>query len=201
MPLKMTIADYGVGNLHSIKKALEDCGAVTEVVTDMSELLDAECIVFPGVGAFDKTISRLLPYKDDLKSMLASGTPMIGICIGMQILFDDSAEGKCPGLGMVPGHVVNLKARQVPQMGWNTVKTQDPIMDGIENRNFYFAHSYYGVPDDPSMAVGHTEYEGNDIPTLFRVKNVYGSQFHPEKSSGSGLAYLTNFIGFAEGCL
>ena len=105
MPLNITLTDYGVGNLYSIRRSLENCGAEVTVVTDMKDVLDAECIVFPGVGAFDRTMEKLQPYREDIREKLASGTPALGICIGMQILFGSSAEGTTPGLGFFDGKV------------------------------------------------------------------------------------------------
>lgn len=196
--MKITMTDYGVGNLHSIQKALEISGADVDVITDMSRLLDAECIVFPGVGAFDKTMERLLPYREGIRSRLMSGVPALGICVGAQIMFASSEEGNSPGLGVFDGKVVKIKAERIPHMGWNAVETTDPLFDGISDNRFYFAHSYHGMPDDPSVAKGRTEYEGNVFPSLFRTANVYGVQFHPEKSAGSGLKLVENFIRFAE---
>ena len=199
--LNISLADYRVGNLHSLKKSLENCGAKVTVVTDMKDLLNAECLAFPGVGAFDKTMEALLPYKEEICKKLESGVPGIGICIGTQILTGGSEEGTSPGLGFIDGNTVRLKAKQVPHMGWNMVDTDDALMDGIENRHFYFAHSYYCEPNDASMIRGTTEYEGIRIPTMFRKKNFVGTQFHPEKSSTSGLRFISNFVRFAEECL
>lgn len=199
--LNISLADYRVGNLHSLKKSLENCGAKVTVVTDMKDLLDAECLAFPGVGAFDKTMEALLPYKEEICKKLESGVPGIGICIGTQILTGGSEEGTSPGLGFIDGNTVRLRAKQVPHMGWNMVDTDDALMDGIENRHFYFAHSYYCEPNDASMIRGTTEYEGIRIPTMFRKKNFVGTQFHPEKSSTSGLRFISNFVRFAEECL
>ena len=196
MPLKVTLTDYGVGNLYSIRHSLENCGAEVAVVTDMREVLDAECVVFPGVGAFDRTMERLQPYRDGIRDMLEGGTPVLGICIGMQILFEGSAEGGAPGLGFYRGRVVPLEGRVVPHMGWNSVDSDDPLMDGVPDRHFYFAHSYRGLPEE-DVTVGTTEYEGGVVPAFFRKRNVYGTQFHPEKSSASGMAFLRNFIAFA----
>lgn len=200
MPLRVTLADYGVGNLYSIRHSLENCGAEVAVVRDMREVLDAECVVFPGVGAFDRTMERLQPYRDGIRDRLEGGTPVLGICIGMQILFEGSAEGGSPGLGFYRGRVVPLEGRVVPHMGWNSVDSDDPLMDGVPDSHFYFAHSYRGSPDE-DIAVGTTEYEGSVIPAFFRKRNVYGTQFHPEKSSASGMAFLRNFIAFAESVL
>ena len=201
MPLSVTIADYGVGNLYSIRRSLEMCGARTEVVTDMSRLLDADCIVLPGVGAFDRCMERLGPYRSEIVSKLESGTPAIGICIGMQLMFGGSEEGSEAGIGMYPGTVRRLPCRMVPHMGWNAVSSDDPLFDGIEDGRFYFVHSYYGDADDRSVVRGETEYEGTVFPSFFRKANAYGTQFHPEKSSFAGRRFLENFIGFAEGCL
>ncbi|MCB5279496.1 MAG: imidazole glycerol phosphate synthase subunit HisH [Candidatus Cloacimonetes bacterium] len=199
--MKIMLADYGVGNLHSIKKALEKNGASVDVVNDMKKLLDAKCIVFPGVGAFDKTMEMLLPYREIICDRLLSGVPALGICIGTQIMFESSEEGKSPGLSIFPGKAVKLKAKQIPHMGWNQVVSEDPLMDGIADRYFYFAHSYYCEPKNKDMIIGETEYEGNIFPSFFRTANVYGTQFHPEKSGDSGLQILNNFINFAEDCI
>ncbi|MDR0508869.1 MAG: imidazole glycerol phosphate synthase subunit HisH [Candidatus Methanoplasma sp.] len=194
----MTIADYGVGNLHSVKKAFEKNGAAVSIAADMRDLLNSDCIVFPGVGAFDSTMGKLLPYKEDIRERLLSGVPALGICIGAQILFDSSEEGSSEGIGAFSGKIIKLSAERVPHMGWNTVSTSDPLMDGISRRQFYFAHSYRGSADDPSCIIGTTEYEGETFPSFFRTANTYGTQFHPEKSSGSGLELIKNFIAFAE---
>ena len=156
MSLKVTITDYGVGNLYSIRRSLEMCGAEVEVITDMSKLMDAECIVFPGVGAFNKSMERLLPHIDGIREKLESGTPALGICIGMQILYEGSDEGTSPGLGIYQGRVEKLACRMVPHMGWNQVESDDPLMDGVPDNNFYFVHSYYGNPVDTSIIRGTT---------------------------------------------
>lgn len=196
----VSMADYGVGNLHSIKKALEINGAEVVTVTDMNELLDAECIVFPGVGAFDKTMERLLPLRKEICAKLEKGTPALGICIGMQILFRSSQEGRSEGLALFDGDVIKLDAEQIPHMGWNQVDSDDPLMDGISDRYFYFANSYRGNPSE-DIVRGTTEYEGKRFPSFFRKNNTYGTQFHPEKSSESGMRFLKNFISFAEDSL
>lgn len=198
MPLRIAVTDYGVGNLYSIRRSLERCGAEVEVVSDMSRLRDAECIVFPGVGAFDRTMDRLLPYREELRGRMEAGVPVLGVCIGMQILFDGSDEGARPGFGVYGGRVRKLHARIVPHMGWNQVVSDDPLFDGVEDDRFYFVHSYYGDPDDKGTTIGTTEYEGEVFPSFFRKYNVYGTQFHPEKSSASGRRVLENFIRFAE---
>lgn len=144
MSLNITLTDYGVGNLYSIHRSLENCGANVTVVKDMKDVLDAECIVFPGVGAFDKTMEKLQPYREDIREKLLSGTPALGICIGMQIMYGSSAEGTTPGLGLFDGDVVPLVGKVIPHMGWNQVVSDDPLMEGVGDNNFYFAHSFRG---------------------------------------------------------
>lgn len=196
--MKVTIADYGVGNLHSVRKAFEKNGAAVRIASDMRELQDSECIVFPGVGAFDPAMEKLLPYRECIRERLLSGVPALGICIGAQILFGSSEEGSSEGMDVFKGRIIRLSAERVPHMGWNTVMTSDPLMDGIEKRQFYFAHSYRGSADDPENVIGTTEYEGKEFHSFFRTANTYGTQFHPEKSSASGLALIRSFIDFAE---
>ncbi|MBO4568677.1 MAG: imidazole glycerol phosphate synthase subunit HisH [Candidatus Methanomethylophilaceae archaeon] len=197
--MKVTVTDYGVGNLFSITRSLEKCGAEVEVVSDMSKVLDAECIVFPGVGAFDRTMEKLLPYRDGIRSRLESGVPALGICIGMQILFEGSDEGSRPGLGFYRGRVGRMHGKVLPHMGWNSVVSEDPIFEGVPDNMFYFVHSYCGREDEP-IRVGSTEYEGAEFGSMFKKQNVYGTQFHPEKSSVTGMRVLRNFIEFAEEC-
>ena len=192
------MADYGVGNLHSVKKAFEKNGAAVKIATDMKDLLCAECIVFPGVGAFDSTMEKLLPYKAEIRDRLLSGVPALGICIGAQILFDSSEEGISEGVCAFGGRIIKLSAERIPHMGWNTVESEDQLMEDIGTKQFYFAHSYRGSPDNPEDIAGTTEYEGEVFPSFFRTANTYGTQFHPEKSSVSGLALIKNFIEFAE---
>jgi glutamine amidotransferase len=201
MPLNISITDYGVGNLYSIRRSLESCGANVKVIDNMAELRDAECIVFPGVGAFDATMTKLLPMREEVCDMLRGGMPALGICIGMQILFEGSDEGRSPGLGLYEGRVEKLPCRMIPHMGWNQVVSDDPLLDGVPDDNFYFVHSYYGNPKEDGITLGHTEYEGREFPSFFRKFNTYGTQFHPEKSSASGRKVLQNFISFAEGLL
>lgn len=198
MPLTISLADYGVGNLHSIRKALELCGAKVLIVGDMKDLLEASCIVFPGVGAFDKTMERLLPYRDDICKLLTGGLPSLGICIGMQIMTECSDEGKERGLSFFPGRVVPMKAACVPHIGWNEISGDNRLLEGVENRYFYFAHSFHAELDR-EFVIGRTQYD-IEFPSLLRKANTYGSQFHPEKSSRSGLTFLKNFVDFAVEC-
>lgn len=195
--MKLLMADYGVGNIHSISKALELAGATVEVTSDLTRLPDASCVVLPGVGAFDAVMGNLGPVADKLRSRLEAGVPALSICIGTHVLFSGSDEGTLPGVGYYGGRVRRLRSETVPHMGWNSVETNDPIMDDIADRRFYFAHSYY-CDSDPEFVKGTTEYGGFAFPTLMRRANTISTQFHPEKSSDSGLAFLKNFVRFAE---
>lgn len=196
--MRMAMADYGVGNLHSLRKALELAGARVDVVTDMSRLLDADCVVLPGVGAFDRTVGPLEGYTEGLRDRLGSGVPCLSVCIGTHILFPGSDEGSKEGVGFFDGRVRKLTSRTVPHMGWNTVEGEDPLFDGVGDRHFYFAHSYYCDPFSRDVVKGTTSYEGLTFATLMRKKNTVSTQFHPEKSSDSGLRFLRNFVAFAE---
>ncbi|NLK25185.1 MAG: imidazole glycerol phosphate synthase subunit HisH [Euryarchaeota archaeon] len=194
--VKVSIADYGVGNLHSIRKALKLAGARPVVESNMRNLLDADAIVLPGVGAFDSAMRGLEPYRDIILDRLEAGTPCLGICVGAQVLFEGSEEGVLPGLGFMKGKVIKLGTDRVPHMGWNEVCTDDLSFAGVTSPYFYFAHSYYGCPTE-DIVVGTTDHHGG-IPSMFRKKNVLGVQFHPEKSGSSGAVFLRNFVKYLE---
>jgi glutamine amidotransferase len=194
--VRVAVADYGVGNLHSIRKALELAGARSVIESNMHNLLNAEVIVFPGVGAFDSAMEKLLPFREVLLDRLNAGTPCLGICIGAQILFERSEEGAGPGLGFIKGGVVRLKAERVPHMGWNRVESEDRAFADVPSQYFYFAHSFHGSPDE-EVSIASTDYFG-PFPSAFRKKNVLGVQFHPEKSDSSGAVFLKNFVRFIE---
>lgn len=194
--MKITIVDYGIGNLHSIYKAFEGAGARTEIVSDMRAIASSECIVFPGVGAFGEAMDKLDPVIDDILKQLEGGTPAMGICLGMQILLDRSDESLQRGLGFVSGAVRRLRADRIPQMGWNDVDIIDenPLFEGISaNAQFYFANSYACYPDE-EVAIAMTRYGESEFPSAIRKRNVIGFQFHPEKSSVAGLKMIDNFV-------
>jgi glutamine amidotransferase len=199
--MKISIVDYGIGNLHSIRKALEKAGAKTELLTDMSLLESAECIVFPGVGAFGEAMKRLEPVKKTVREKLEGGVPALGICLGMQILLDESEESPQRGLGFVPGKVVKFDADRIPQMGWNdvTFDPDEPVFEGVKSgTKFYYANSYVCLPSE-DWTIAETTYGRTKFPSGIQKKNAFGFQFHPEKSSTSGLRVLKNFVGIAEG--
>lgn len=202
-PTKVTIFDYGVGNLHSISKALERSGAKVSVATNIDDVLEAKAIVLPGVGEFGAVMKAMGPKRQLLTKRLSEGVPTLGICIGFQVMFDKSEESKGPGLGFIDGRVLKFKKVRIPHMGWNTVKTtragvKDPIMRGIpKTAYFYFANSFAPAPTGNSGTVLAESDYGLNFPSVMRKSNTYGTQFHPEKSSRFGLRLIKNFINFA----
>lgn len=197
--MKATVMDYGVGNLHSISKGLERSGAKVEVVEDPAELLSAECIVFPGVGAFGAAMDILRPILPELRKAISGGVPTLGVCLGMQIFFERSEESPGEGTGVLRGEVRKLTKGRVPQMGWNDVSaTDDPLFEGVpKGAQFYFANSYVCYPAE-RVAVAETVY-GDAFPSAVRKGRLCGVQFHPEKSDRPGLRLLSNFVRIAEG--
>jgi glutamine amidotransferase len=196
--MKVSLMDYGVGNLHSISKGLERAGARVDIVTDPALLGQAECIVFPGVGAFGAAVGKLMPAIRGIRDAVASGTPVLGICLGMQVLFERSEESEGEGVGVLPGQVARLRADRVPHMGWNDVcHGDDPLFDGVpQNAKFYFANSFICRPTE-KIGIAETRY-GETFVSAVRKGKVYGVQFHPEKSGTVGLRMLTNFVRAAE---
>jgi glutamine amidotransferase len=196
--MKIIIADYGIGNLHSIRKGLEKAGAETEIVSDMRLLPDARCLVFPGVGAFGEAMRRLGPVKELIRERLEAGIPALGICLGMQILLDASEEAEEEGLGFIRGKVRRLDADRIPQMGWNDVIfSNDRIFEGVRSgTQFYYANSYVCFPEE-GEPIAESVYGRTRFVSALKKKNTYGFQFHPEKSSVAGLRVLRNFVEFA----
>ena len=194
----IAIIDYGIGNLFSIYNGLKRVYDSPRLVTidTIAELKEADGIIVPGVGAFDDCVRSLKTFTETLADCVESRIPVLGICVGMQLLFDESAEGTEKGLGWIPGDVVRLpEDERVPHMGWNNllISKQAELLDGItENDYFYFVHSYYCVPRDEDRIVASVEY-GGPIAAVVQRDNLYGVQFHPEKSSKSGLHVLCNF--------
>ncbi len=196
--LEITLIDYGVGNMHSIAKALERAGAQVHATSDRAEVLRSRCLVLPGVGASGAVMRDLASYRDDLRAHLASGIPALGVCVGMQILFDRSEEGDCACIGLIPGEVRRLRHPRLPHIGWNTVRhAGGPLFAGIPaEEHFYYVHSFAGFPRQAS-ALATTDY-GEPFAAAIQVGNVFGVQFHPEKSSAQGLTLVGNFVRWAE---
>jgi len=191
-----------MGNLLSVSKALAACGARAEVLEAPRDLSEFSGIVLPGVGAFADAATALRGsgWVGEISRSAAAARPLLGICLGMQLLLSSSTEdGEHEGLGLIPGRVVRLASRpgfHVPHMGWNQLRFPRPcpLFRGIpEGEHVYFVHSYYPVPDDPADVIATTDY-GGEIPVALQRGSLYGVQFHPEKSQAVGLRILRNFI-------
>ncbi len=196
----IVIVDYGMGNLRSVQKAFEAAGAAARVTDSAREIRQAEKIVVPGVGAFSHAMKELQKRKlvGVLKEKIADGTPYLGLCLGLQILFAGSEEGpKTRGLGVVGGCVVRFRGKlKVPHMGWNTLdfKKDSPLTRGLKSGGFfYFVHSYYAVPEDAKDVLATTRY-GINFCSALQKGNIFATQFHPEKSQSAGLALIRNFL-------
>ncbi len=197
----VAVVDYGIGNLHSAHKALERLGADARLTADPGLIADAVAVVLPGVGAFGACMGALRERHLDgpVLEAVASGRPFLGICVGVQMLFDRSAESPgIGGLGVIPGAVEWLpEGVKRPQMQWNRIDVVDadePMFAGLGERPwFYFVHSLHGLPDDPSTVAATCDY-GGPVNAAFRAGNVFAAQFHPEKSASAGLRLLGNFV-------
>ena len=199
----IAVVDVCSGNLRSVERAIAQVGGDVAVTRDPEVVRRADKVVVPGQGAFGMFMRGLVErgLGDVLRDAIASGRPYLGICLGMQVLFDESEEqGPCSGLGVVPGRVVRMRPTnpriKVPHIGWNQVgvKRPDPLLAGVaEGAYVYFDHSYYGVPADPSLVALDTEH-GAPMTAAIRKDNVFACQFHPEKSQSVGLQILRNFV-------
>lgn len=197
--MQVAIIDYGVGNLRSVEKAFAANGCAAMVTSDEKVLRQAERLVLPGVGAFGACMNKLIArgFDELVRERVAAGTPLLGVCVGMQMLFEESEEfGSSRGLGFLRGRVRRFPADLVvPQVGWNQVRQQhsNPLFGGIKDSAFfYFVHSYYCEPDETEVVAGETDY-GVAYPSVVARENLFGVQFHPEKSQQDGLRMLANF--------
>lgn len=202
----IAIIDYDMGNLRSVQKAFERVGATATVTREPKAILDASHVVLPGVGAFKDCMHNLEQYGliDAIHKAIASGKPFLGICLGLQLLFEEGMEfGVHKGLGVIKGKVVRFPSMKdasgaelkVPHMGWNEIKKQkdSPILKDVDDRSYlYFVHSYYAAPEDGSVVLTSTDY-GVDFTSSIAKDNVTACQFHPEKSQKVGLRILKNF--------
>jgi imidazole glycerol-phosphate synthase subunit HisH len=190
------IFDYGVGNLLSLKTALEKAGLTASIGTSAVDLAQADAIALPGVGSFTAASSKLNHIRETLQTKIQEGTPLLGICLGLQLFFETSEEGPGDGLSLFEGRNMQLpNTVKVPHMGWNTLEIVKPneLFDGIaEGTYVYFVHSLYPVPKDTSIVCTKTTY-GTTFTSAVASKNIYGTQFHPEKSGDVGLKILRNF--------
>lgn len=197
----IAIVDYGMGNLRSVQKAFEKLGVTAQIVTTPGEIASADKVVLPGVGAFRDAIHELrrLELEEPLREHIRKDKPFLGICLGLQLLFDVSYEdGEWTGLGVLGGDVVRFPAMpdlKVPHMGWNTLERTGlcPLLEGIpEDASVYFVHSYFVRPKDESVIAARTNY-GVKFTSMIARGNLFATQFHPEKSQKVGLKLLENF--------
>ena len=198
------IVDYGMGNLFSVSKALERLNVPYFISDQQEELLNADGLILPGVGAFKDAMNLLetTHLKETILTFAKSGKPLLGICLGMQLLFDSSKEnGETKGLGLLPGEVLHIPKEdrdghsyKVPHMGWNLLRYQkgSPLLEGLKEGYVYFVHSYYVYEGSEDVIAASTDY-GVKIPAVVSRENVYGMQFHPEKSGELGMKLLENF--------
>jgi glutamine amidotransferase len=196
---RIVILDYGLGNLRSVQKGLEHVGASPVISGDPEEILAADGIILPGVGAFGDAMKCLIPLKETIKEYIGSGKPMLGICLGQQVLMSSSEEGRLTdGLDLISGKVLRFPKSElkVPHMGWNNIKIKQdhPLFEGIPEDSFvYFVHSYY-VETTPQNTLAACNYGLEFSASVVNSKgNVMGTQFHPEKSGATGLKILKNF--------
>jgi glutamine amidotransferase len=200
---KIAVIDYDMGNLHSACKGLEKAGASTFVTDNPEDFAQADGLVLPGVGSFDPAMEHLeaMGLVAPIKNAIAAGQPLLGICLGLQILFEGSEEGKKSGLGIIPGRVKHFQAEPqitIPHMGWNTLEFAQPelvLWQGLEaNPYVYFVHSYYVDPTDTQIQAATVTHGTQQVTAAIAKDNLMAVQFHPEKSSEVGLKILENFV-------
>jgi len=195
----IAIIDYGMGNLHSVSKAVERLGYEALVTSDRDRIAAADGAILPGVGAFGDAMDNLRStgLLEAVKAYASSGKPLLGICLGMQLLFSESEEhGIHQGLNLLPGKVVRLNGQgKIPHMGWNrlTFHQPSPVLEGLEEGHVYFVHSYKALPEETRDLLASTEYY-EQVTAVVGRDNVYGMQFHPEKSGTLGMQLLSNFL-------
>ncbi|MBP1994171.1 imidazole glycerol phosphate synthase subunit HisH [Paenibacillus eucommiae] len=195
----IAIIDYGMGNLHSVSKAVERLGYEALVTSDPEEIMAADGAILPGVGAFGDAMEHLREANlhDVVISYAQSGKPLLGICLGMQLLFTTSEEhGSHEGLNLLPGKVVRFRGDyKVPHMGWNRLNfvRSSPLLSGLEEGYVYFVHSYHVLPESEADLIAVTDYN-QPVTAVVGRNNIYGMQFHPEKSGAVGMQLLNNFL-------
>jgi glutamine amidotransferase len=198
--IRAVLFDYGAGNLHSLAKALEAGGATVRIEPDPMLILEGDVVVLPGVGAFGAAAARLAPARELVRSALEDGFPCLGVCLGMQLLFDESDEGPgVSGLGVLRGAVRRLRGARIPHMGWNEVVAAgkggpDPLLAGTAPLVAYFANSFVAEPAMEDDVIAWTTYGDERFPSAVRRGRTLGVQFHPEKSGAPGLRLLRDFL-------
>ena len=195
--IKIAILDYGVGNLFSIQTALEKLGVTTIVTSELDANLEYDGIILPGVGGWKYAVKRIQVNQRILNNYYENNKPILGVCLGMQLFFEKSAEGPGDGLGFFEGEIMFFSNNvKVPHIGWNTLKqnNKDRILDGVEDQSWaYFVHSLYPKPTDSKIISTTTDY-GIEFTSMVNKNNIFGTQFHPEKSGKAGARILENFV-------
>ena len=197
----IAIIDYKMGNLKSISSGLKKVGATVQITNDPTIIKQSDAIVIPGVGAFGDAMKNLASLKQLIQEEVEAGKPFLGVCLGFQLIFEDSTEfGIHKGFGLLKGHVKKLPETVItPHMGWNQIqikKLESPLMQGVlDNSYVYFVHSFYPEPDESGIIIAETEY-GLKFASIVGKDNIFATQFHPEKSSKVGLKILENFLNF-----
>ncbi|MDZ7849710.1 MAG: imidazole glycerol phosphate synthase subunit HisH [Halodesulfurarchaeum sp.] len=202
----VVVLDYGLGNLRSVTRGLERAGAAVTIEDDPEAIWDADGVILPGVGAFGDGMENAGPFREPLVEAAEAGRPILGICLGMQMLLTSSEEadragqGDVQGLDLVPGRNVKFRGDlKIPHMGWNelAVEREHPVIEGIDGEYAYFVHSYYAEPESTESILATSDY-GTTFPAVIanEAGNVIGTQFHPEKSGETGLRLLRNFVSF-----
>jgi len=193
--MRVTVFDYGAGNLHSLVKALAEPGVDVAIEADPARATQTDALVLPGVGAFGAAAARLAPGRAAMRDAILGGLPVIGICLGMQLLFEESEEGAGAGLGVIAGGVGRLRATRVPHIGWNTVDASGA--GDISARlpaTVYYANSFVCRPLAESVVAAWTTHEADRFPAVVRAGTAVGVQFHPEKSSAPGVRFLRDLL-------
>lgn len=195
--MRVTVLDYGAGNLHSLAKALAGDDIALSIETDPARSVETDVLVLPGVGAFGAAVERVSAADgmSVLRRAIEGGLPTLGICLGMQLLFDASDEGAGAGIGLIPGRVRALEAQRAPQIGWNSIDAwTDHLLDRAPLASAYYANGYVCCPRDVSIVTAWSTHETDRFPAIVRAGSAMGVQFHPEKSSAAGVRFLRAFL-------
>lgn len=193
--MRITVFDYGAGNLHSLVKTLAGDGRTVHIETDPVRATDTDVLVLPGVGAFAPAAERLGPGREAMRTAIRNGLPTLGICLGMQLLFTDSDEGPGQGLDVIPGRVTRLQATRLPQIGWNALEDRrEPLAAASGLSIAYYANSFACRPNDSSVVTAWSTHEGDRFAAAVRIAHCVGVQFHPEKSSTPGVRFVEAFL-------
>ncbi len=193
--MKVTLFDYGAGNIHSLAKALARGGAQVRIEPDPRQCTEGDALVLPGVGAFSPAADRLRAGREWMRDAIEGGFPCLGICLGMQLFFESSEEGEGQGLGLFRGRVQRLRSGRIPHIGWNTLeRASDSLLTTAVLQRVYYAHSYVCRPPSDAAVTAWSRHGEEEFPAAIRSGSAVGVQFHPEKSSAAGLAFIRAFL-------